>query len=97
MSQNDKRPGRGSNQPPLPRPVQEHLGQKLRAQLYEEGDKPQYLGDPAVPRHFDPIIEKIEQKDRVRRKAKIEEAGQQAVEAALTELANQDTTGKKTG
>jgi hypothetical protein len=77
---------KGSNQPPLPRPVQEHLGQKLRAQLYELGEKPQYLGDPMVPQEFDPIIEKIEKKDRARRQDRIERAGQQAVEAALTDF-----------
>jgi hypothetical protein len=66
--------------------VQEHLGQKLRAQFYEEGEKPQYLGDPMVPQEFDPIIEKIENKDRARRKARIEQAGKLAVEAALTDF-----------
>ncbi|GEO14178.1 hypothetical protein [Microvirga aerophila] len=84
----DKTPRPRSNQPPLPRPVQEHLGQKLRAQLHELGEKPKYLGDPMVPREFDPIIEKIEKKDRARRTAKIEEAGRQAVEAALTDFVN---------
>jgi hypothetical protein len=84
----DGTPRPRSNQPPLPRPVQEHLGQKLRAQLYELSEKPQYLGDPVVPQEFDPIIEKIEKKDRARRTAKIEEAGRQAVEAALTDFVN---------
>jgi len=82
----DKTRRPGSNQPPLPKPVQEHLGRTLRAQLHEAGEKPQYLGDPMVPREFDPIIEKIEMKDRARRTAKIEEAGRQAVEAALTDF-----------
>jgi hypothetical protein len=36
--------------PILPKPVQEHLGQKLRAQYYETSDRPAYVGDPAIPR-----------------------------------------------
>ena len=53
-----------SNRPPLPRQVQEHLGQKLRAQLYEDAPKPQYLGDPAIPREFDSLIERIESMEK---------------------------------
>jgi len=82
----EKRSWRGSNRPPLPRPVQEHLGRKLRAQLYETGERPQYLGDPVVPREFDPLIEKIQMNDRVRRATRIRLAGQQAVAVALAEF-----------
>jgi hypothetical protein len=82
----DKPSRKGSNQPPLPRPVQDHLGQKLRAQFHELGEKPQYLGDPMVPQEFDPLIERIEKKDRARRKTKIEQAGHHAVAEALADF-----------
>ena len=79
----DKPTKRRSNLPPLPRPVQEHLGQKLRAQYHETGEKPKYLGDPMVPVEFDPLLEKIEKSERSRKAEKIGEAGRRAVEAAL--------------
>lgn len=72
-----------SNQPPLPRQIQEHLGQTLRAQLYEVSPKPQYLGDHAVPREFDSLIERIEMRDRMRRSERIAQAAYQAIEEAL--------------
>lgn len=77
---------RGGNQPPLPRLVQEHLGRKLRSQLYETGEKPQYLGDPAIPREFDPLIEQIVKKDRARASDRAGQAGFEAVAAALKEF-----------
>lgn len=77
---------RGGNQPPLPRLVQEHLGRKLRAELYETGDKPQYLGDPAMPREFDPLIEEIVKKERARVSDRAQQAGYQAVASALKEF-----------
>jgi len=75
-----------SNRPPLPRQVQEHLGQKLRAQLYEDAPKPQYLGDPAIPREFDSLIERIESQDRAKRSERIARIARQAVEDALAGL-----------
>ncbi|WP_210493920.1 hypothetical protein [Microvirga antarctica] len=77
---------RGSNLPPLPRPVQEHLGQKLRAQYHETGDKPKYLGDPMVPVEFDPLLDKIDKTERKRKAERIGEAGKRAVAAALGEV-----------
>lgn len=77
---------RGGNQPPLPRPVQEHLGRKLRAQLYEVGEKPSYLGDPVIPREFDPLIEQLAKRDRARAADQAGLAGYQAVAAALMDF-----------
>ena len=75
-----------SNVPPLPRSVQEHLGQKLRADYYERGDKPKYLGDPALPIEFDPYLYRLEQKERATRIMRIREHGASAVAAALSDL-----------
>jgi len=75
-----------SNRPPLPRQVQEHLAQKLRAQLYEASPKPQYLGDPVIPREFDSLIERIENQDRAKRSERIAQIARQAVEEALAGL-----------
>ena len=52
------------NVPPLPHSVQEHLGQMLRADYYERGEKPRYLGDSALPVEFDPYLYRLEQKER---------------------------------
>ncbi|MCB8823263.1 hypothetical protein [Microvirga rosea] len=75
-----------SNQPPLPRQVQEHLGQKLRAQLYETTAKPRYLGDPAIPQEFDALLEKLDRRDRMRRSEQIAQIAHRAVEDALKGL-----------
>jgi uncharacterized protein (DUF2267 family) len=79
----DKPTKRRSNLPPLPPGVQEHLGQKLRAQYHETGDKPKYLGDPMVPVEFDPLLDRIDRTERRQKAEKIGEAGRQAVAAAL--------------
>ena len=81
-----KHPRAGSNVPPLPRSVQEHLGQKLRADYYERGDKPKYLGDSALPIEFDPYLYRLEQKERASRIMRIREHGATAVAAALSDL-----------
>lgn len=83
---------RGSNLPPLPRPVQEHLGQKLRAQYHETGEKPKYLGDPMVPVEFDPLLDQIDKTERRRKAEKIGEVGRQAVAAALGEITESATS-----
>jgi hypothetical protein len=75
-----------SNVPPLPRLVQEHLGQQMRADYFERGAKPQYLGDPALPLEFDPYLYRLEQKERTLRILHIEEHGTQAVADALSDL-----------
>jgi hypothetical protein len=92
----DKPAKRRSNLPPLPRPVQEHLGQKLRAQYHETGDKPKYLGDPMVPVEFDPLLDQIDKTERKRKAEKIGELGREAVAAALGEtLDPADPTARK--
>jgi hypothetical protein len=70
--------------PTLPRPVQEHLGQKLRAAYYETGDRPAYLGDPAIPPELDTHVRKLEQRDRIHVK------GIEAVEEALGNILSPD-------
>jgi hypothetical protein len=70
--------------PTLPRPIQEHLGQKLRAAYYETGDRPAYLGDPAIPPELDTHVRKLEQRDRIHVK------GIEAVEEALGDILHPD-------
>lgn len=72
--------------PPLPHSVQEHLGQMLRADYYERGEKPRYPGDPTLPLELDPYLYRLEQKDRSLRIMRIREQGAQAVAEALSDL-----------
>jgi len=71
------------NAPSLPVNIQDHLGQLLRAEYYERGDKPRYLGDPALPLEFDPYLQRLDQKERDLRSSMIGEQGRHAVAAAL--------------
>lgn len=77
--------GRG-NTPPLSDAVREHLGRTLRADYYERGDKPRYLGDPALPAEFDVYLSRLEQKERALRTMRIREHGMKAVAKALSNL-----------
>ena len=72
-----------SNSPSLPANIQDHLGQLLRAEYYERGDKPRFLGDPALPLEFDPYLQRLDQKERDLRSSMIAEKGKHAVAAAL--------------
>ena len=72
-----------SNTPSLPADIQDHLGRMLRAEYYERGDKPRFLGDPAVPLEFDPYLQRLDQKERDLRSSMIAEKGRHAVAAAL--------------
>jgi hypothetical protein len=72
-----------SNSPSLPANIQYHLGQLLRAEYYERGDKPRFPGDPALPLEFDPYLQRLGQKERDLRSLMIAETGQRAVAAAL--------------
>jgi hypothetical protein len=81
-----KRARAQSNVPPLPRSVQEHLGQTLRADYYLHTDKPKYLGDPALPAEFDPYLYRLEQEERASRIMRIRERGATAVATALSDL-----------
>jgi hypothetical protein len=64
----------------LPRPVQEHLGRQLRATYLETQDMPAYVGDPALPLHFDAYLHRLASLD-IRR---AERCGLAAVSAALS-------------
>jgi len=75
-----------SNVPPLPRSVQEHLGQRLRADYYLRADKPQYLGDAALPVEFDPYLYRLEHKERTFRIMRIREHRATAAATALSDL-----------
>ncbi|GJE04351.1 hypothetical protein [Methylobacterium isbiliense] len=65
---------------PLPDRVRDHLAQQLRATYNAQAEKPDYLGDPALPSAFDPQLRRLE------RRLKAQEAGAEAVEAALRDL-----------
>jgi hypothetical protein len=73
-----------SNQAPLPRPVQEHLGQQLRATYRETEAKPAYLGDPALPSAFDDVVHRLATRDAARARAR--SGGLGAVRSALQDL-----------
>lgn len=73
-----------SNQAPLPRPVQEHLGQQLRAAYREDEPKPAYLGDPALPATFDDVVHRLALRDAMRARARDDGFG--AVRKALQDL-----------
>ncbi len=62
---------------PLPRPLQEHLAQQLRAEYQLVADKPAFLGDPAIPPEFDRHIRRLDVQE------KAHERGIEAVKAAL--------------
>jgi hypothetical protein len=66
--------------PILPKPVQEHLGRKLRAAYYETSDRPAYVGDPAIPPELDTHVRRLEQRERIHVK------GIEAVEEALGDI-----------
>ncbi len=76
-------PSYRSNTPSLPANIQDHLGRMLRAEYYERGDKPRFLGDPALPLEFDPYLQRLDQKERDRRSSMIGQKGRHAVAAAL--------------
>ena len=76
----------GSNVPSLPSDVRKHLGQMLRAEYYERGDKPRFLGDAALPLEFDPYLDQLEQQQRGLRALHIREQGRKAIAAALSDL-----------
>ena len=76
-------PRHRSNTPSLPTDIQDHLGRMLRAEYYERGDKPRFLGDPAVPLEFDPYLQRLDRKERDLRSSMIGEKGKHAVATAL--------------
>jgi DNA-binding NtrC family response regulator len=52
--------------PPLPREIQVHLGQQLRAAYHMAAEKPAFLGDAPIPVLFDQHLARMEQVERVR-------------------------------
>ena len=58
----------------------------LRADYYERGEKPRYLGDSALPVEFDPYLYRLEQKERALRIMRVRELGAQAVADAFSGL-----------
>lgn len=74
---------RQGNRPPLPRMVQDYLGQKLRTEYYQLGDRPAYLGDGALPISFDAYLLRLEEKERDSRARWIHDIGTQVVADAL--------------
>jgi hypothetical protein len=72
----------------LPPPVQEHLGQQLRAAYQQMTDKPAFLGDSALPPRFEHHIQQIESREREEIRERAHDLGVEAVEAALQDIAS---------
>ena len=58
----------------------------LRADYYERGEKPRYLGDSALPVEFDPYLYRLQQKERALRIMRVRELGAQALADPLSGL-----------
>jgi len=71
----------------LPRPLQEHLAQKLRSAYHELAEKPAFLGDPAVPVEFEYHLQRLEAVEKVRHEEKVHNQAVEAVKAALENIA----------
>ena len=82
----EQRRSTGSGHEPssrLPRPLQEHLAQKLRSAYHELADKPAFLGDPAVPVEFEYHLQRLEAIEKARHIEKVRNQGIEAVKTAL--------------
>jgi hypothetical protein len=78
MGPTDETDGR---KPALPPRVRDHLAKQLRATYNLHAEKPDYLGDPGgLPSAFDPHLRRLEGR------LKAQDAGTEAVEAALRDL-----------
>jgi hypothetical protein len=66
-----------SLQPSLDKPIQELLGQKLRAAYNEVAEKPAFLGDPTLPPEIEDQLLELETRIRAHEK------GTEAVREAL--------------
>ncbi len=75
----------------LPEPVRTHLGQQLRSIYNASAEKPQYLGDPALPPELGPPLRRLETRLKAR------ETGTGAVEDALKDLLDREPTGRAAG
>ncbi|MET0428626.1 MAG: hypothetical protein ABW026_09010 [Microvirga sp.] len=78
-----RRHGRQGNVAPLPAAILEHLGRKLRATYHETSERPKFVGDPALPLEFDPLLYRLYQKERTFRLERAETTGLAAVAVAL--------------
>jgi hypothetical protein len=72
----------------LPQPVQEHLGEQLRATYQQMTEKPAFLGDSALPPRFEHHIQQIENRERAETRERAHDLGVEAVEAALQDDAS---------
>jgi hypothetical protein len=72
----------------LPPPLQEHLGQQLRATYQQITEKPAFLGDPALPPRFEHHIQQIENRERAEIRVRAHDLGVEAVDAALQDIAS---------
>lgn len=63
--------------PSLDQPIQEHLGQKLRAAYNEVAEKPAFLGDPTLPPEIEDQLLELETRIRAHQQ------GTEAVREAL--------------
>jgi hypothetical protein len=70
----------------LPRPLQEHLAQKLRSAYQELGDKPAFLGDPAIPVEFEHHLQRLEAAEKARHVEKVHNQAVEAVKTALEDI-----------
>jgi hypothetical protein len=79
MSDKPANEGSGTEapKPGLDKPIQEHLGQRLRAAYNEVAEKPAYLGDPTLPPEIENQLHELETRIRVHEK------GTEAVREAL--------------
>lgn len=76
------KPGSEPIETVLPRPVQEHLAQQLRATYHAMAEKPAFLGDPTVPPEFEGHIRRLDRRTTIRKQ------GIEAVKAALDGIAD---------
>ena len=95
----DAAPSEGEAAAALPRPLQEHLAQKLRSAYQELAPKPAFLGDPAVPAEFEYHLQRLEAVEKVRHQEKVHNQAIEAVKAALETIAGAplDTEPSKAG
>ncbi len=70
----------------LPRPLQEHLAQKLRSAYQELAEKPAFLGDSAIPVEFEYHLQRLEAVEKARLIERIRNEGIEAVRSALEDI-----------
>lgn len=73
--------------PPLPETVRDHLGRELRTTYAASAEKPQYLGDPAIPPELSAQVMRLEGR------LKAHEQGTEAVKDALEAILDRPLDG----